>query len=108
MTELNLTEEMCLLAVWKLGEDAYGVSIRRFLSRQTGRTFPYGTLYGALDKLVRRGCLGKTPSEPVSERGGRRKFYYRITPEGVTALKEALDVKKRLWDADTELKLSES
>jgi len=108
MTDLNLTEEMSLLAVWKLGEDAYGVTIRRYLSERTGRIFPYGTLYGALDKMVRIGLLRKSESTPTAERGGRRKFYYHITQEGIEALKAAMEMKKRLWDADTELSLSES
>lgn len=105
MKDLNQTEEMCLLAVWKLGDNAYGVTIRRHLSDLTKRLFPYGTLYGALDKLARRGYLRKTSSLPVPERGGRRKFFYRITPEGIVVLKQTLELKKRLWDAETELEL---
>ena len=45
MKDLNLTEEMFLLAVWKLKHDAYGVTIRQYVSRETGRIYPYGTLY---------------------------------------------------------------
>ena len=108
MKDLNLTEEMFLLAVWKLKENAYGVTIRQHISRETGRTYPYGTLYSALDKLVRNGYLRKTEGEPSSERGGRRKFYYHITKEGVTALRSAMELKRLLWDSDTEMALSKS
>lgn len=102
MKDLTLTEEMFLLAVWKLKDDAYGVTIRRHVSRETGRTYPYGTLYSALDKLARKGFLSKSAGDPTPERGGRRKFYYRITGAGITALKHAMELKRRLWDAETE------
>ena len=108
MKDLNLTEEMFLLAVWKLKENAYGVTIRQHISRETGRTYPYGTLYSALDKLVRNGYLRKTEGEPSAERGGRRKFYYHITEQGILALQSAMELKRLLWDRDTEMALSKS
>ena len=107
MRDLNLTEEMILLAVWKLEGNAYGVSIRKHLSKITQRIFPYGTLYSALDKLAGLGFLTKTEGEPVPERGGRAKFFYNITGEGISALKNALDLKKKLWDTETESALKE-
>ena len=102
MKDLTLTEEMFLLTVWKLKENAYGVTIRQHISEETGRTFPYGTLYSALDKLVRMGYLTKTTGDPTSERGGRRKYFYHITKEGITALKNALKLKQILWDTETQ------
>jgi DNA-binding PadR family transcriptional regulator len=108
MKDLNLTEEMFLLAVWKLKENAYGVTIRQHISQQTGRTYPYGTLYSALDKMVRIGYLRKSEGEPTSERGGRRKFYYHITKDGIAALRTAMELKRQLWDPDTEMALSKS
>ena len=103
MKDLTLTEEMLLLAVWKLKQDAYGVTIRLHVSRATGRTYPYGTLYSALDKLARIGYLNKTTGDPTPERGGRRKYYYHITVQGLQALKSALQLKRLLWDRETEL-----
>ncbi len=108
MKDLTLTEEMFLLAVWKLKQDAYGVTIRRHVSRETGRTYPYGTLYSALDKLVRKGYLNKTTGDPIPERGGRRKYYYHLTDDGLEALKNAMELKRRLWDSETEMALSKS
>lgn len=108
MKDLNLTEEMFLLAVWKLQENAYGVTIRQHISQQTGRIYPYGTLYSALDKLVRLGYLRKTEGEPTSARGGRRKFYYHVTEDGIEALRSAMKLKKLLWDPETEIALSKS
>ena len=103
MKDLNLTEEMFLLAVWKLKEDAYGVKIRKFVSEETGRIYPYGTLYSALDKLVQRGFLTKEVGDPTPERGGRSNIYYYITTEGSEALKEALRLKNLLWDGISEV-----
>ena len=100
MKDLTLTEEMFLLTVLKLKDDAYGVSIRRYVSETTGRIYPYGTLYSALDKLVRMGFLTKTVSAPIPERGGRRRNYYRITRSGKTALRNALELKNILWDRE--------
>ena len=108
MKDLNLTEEIFLLAVWKLKEKAYGVTIRQHVSQETGRIYPYGTLYSALDKLARKGYLTKSTGNPTPERGGRRKFYYHITREGKNALKTAMELKRLLWDRKTETALSKS
>lgn len=108
MKDLTLTEEMLLLAVWKLRHDAYGVTIRQHVSQVTGRTYAYGTLYSALDKLARIGYLNKTTSDPTPERGGRRKYFYHITGQGLQALKSAMQLKRLLWDQETELGIGES
>ena len=108
MKDLNLTEEMVLLAVWKLKDNAYGVTIRRHLSKATKRIYPYGTLYSALDKLVKLGYLTKSVSDPTPERGGRSKNYYYVTSEGLDALKAAMELKKSMWDDETEVALSRS
>jgi PadR family transcriptional regulator PadR len=108
MKDLTLTEEIVLLAVWKLKEDAYGVAIRKELSESTKRIFPYGTLYSALDQLTRKGFITKSSSDPLPKRGGRRRYYYSITPEGVSALKTALELKKIIWDRKTILALDKS
>ncbi len=108
MKDLTLTEEMLLLAVWKLGNEAYGVTIRQHVSKVTGRTYPYGTLYSALDKLARIGYLEKTTGDPTPERGGRRKYYYHLTGQGIQALKSAMQLKRLLWDRETELGIGES
>ena len=108
MKDLNLTEEMFLLTVWKLKDDAYGVTIRQHVSHETGRTFPYGTLYSALDKLVRLDYLKKSTGDPTPERGGRRKYFYHITEKGIQALKNALELKQILWDTETQTTISRS
>ncbi len=106
MKDLTLTEEMFLLTVLKLKDNAYGVTIRQRVSEKTKRVYPYGTLYSALDRLVNKGYLTKTVSDPLPERGGRSRNYYHITQEGINTLKNALELKRLLWDDETELALS--
>ena len=101
-------EQIVLLALLRLGEDAYGVSIRSHLARSTGRKHPYGTLYSTLAKLDRLGYVSKTVADPNPVRGGRSKNYYRITSSGMSALKAAAELKTRLWDKDTVLALKKS
>ena len=103
MKDLTLTEEMFLLAVWKLKDNAYGVTIREHVSEETDRVYPYGTLYSALDKLVERGYLTREKSDPTPERGGRSKIYYYITGEGIEALKAAMELKNKLWNGVSQL-----
>jgi PadR family transcriptional regulator PadR len=99
MKDLTLTEEIVLLAVWKLKEDAYGVAIRKALSESTQRIFPYGTLYSALDKLTKKGLITKSSSD---------RYYYSVTPQGISALKKALELKRLIWDRKTILALEKS
>lgn len=108
MKDLNLTEEMVLWAVWRLKDDAYGVTIRDHLIRKTGRSQPYGTLYSALAKLEKLGYARKTVADPSPWRGGRSKNYYRITSQGIAALKTALELKTALWTKDSILALEKS
>lgn len=108
MQDISLTEEMVLWAVWRLQDNAYGVTIRRHVSQSTQRVFPYGTLYGTLAKLVRYGYVTKTMSDPSPIRGGRSKNYYRITQAGIAALKAALELRKSLWNEKTESALIKS
>jgi PadR family transcriptional regulator PadR len=107
MKDLALIEEMILLSVWKLKDNAYGVTLRQHISEKTKRLFPYGTLYSTLDKMVGNGYLTKKVSEPLPERGGRSRNYYHITSEGFNALKAALELKQALWDKETEMKFIE-
>jgi PadR family transcriptional regulator PadR len=108
MKDLTLTEEMVLLAVWKLKDNAYGVTIRKQVSRSTNRIFPYGTLYSVLDKLTKSRFVTKRVSDPIAKRGGRSRNYYTITPDGISALKEAMRLKTSLWDEKTIQALSKN
>ncbi|MFC2158089.1 PadR family transcriptional regulator [Acidobacteriota bacterium] len=108
MKDLNSTEEMILWAVWKLKDNAYGVTIRKRLSEVVGRVFPYGTIYGVLAKFNRQGLVIQRVGGHSPVRGGRNKNFYFITPKGLSALKEALELKKALWNDESELALREN
>lgn len=95
---LTLSETMLLLAIRQLGDQAYGVAIREAVSSMADKAYTYGTLYSALDQLVRKEYVLKEAGEPTPERGGRRKMFYSLTPRGLQALKAAWELHQALWD----------
>jgi PadR family transcriptional regulator PadR len=103
MELLTRLEEAILIAVLKLGEDAYGVPINREVSRIFGKTYTMGGLYFALDQLVRKEYLMKRSADPTPKRGGRSRSYYRLTLEGKEALEAARHHQIQLWKAVPEL-----
>ncbi len=82
-------EQLVLLALARLGDDAYGVSIRREISERTGREVNIGAVYATLDRLEAKGLAVSETGEPTAERGGRAKRYFRLTAAGAAALEEA-------------------
>lgn len=81
-------ELLVLLAVLRLGDDAYGVTICDELERQTSRASTLGAVYKTLGRLERKGYVGVRIGEPTPERGGRRKKLYHLRPLGSRALKQ--------------------
>ncbi len=98
MKELTKIEEILLLAIWKLKDDAYGVKIRKYVSQIVGKDFTYGNLYSALSQLSKKKYVQKTLGEPTPDRRGRRKIYYTLSPAGVKALKTARDMNQKMWE----------
>jgi DNA-binding PadR family transcriptional regulator len=95
---LGELEQIVLLAVLRLGDEAYAVPILEEIARQTGRTIARGALYTALDRLETKGCLRSRLGEPVAERGGRARRYFTVTPAAIRALTHARRALLRLWD----------
>lgn len=79
-------EQLVLFALARLGDSAYGVSIRRDIEAETGRRISSGAVYTTLDRLRTRGLIASRWGEPTAERGGRRKRFYRLEPGGREAL----------------------
>ena len=102
---LSKQEEQILLAVWKLGEEAYGVPIRNYLKEITGQNVSIGGIYVPLDRLVRKGFLQSFQSDPRPERGGMSRRYYKLTAGGVKVLEESRQVHNRLWAGLTKISL---
>jgi PadR family transcriptional regulator PadR len=97
MYELTKNEEFVLLSIWKLEDNAYGVTIRENFKKITGKTLNYGSLYNTLYLLVRRGLVESRESEPLSKKGGRRKVLYSMTQEGKRALSNAQRIHEQAW-----------
>jgi PadR family transcriptional regulator, regulatory protein PadR len=97
MDILTRTEEIILLAVHQLGEEAYGVTIRQTVEQMVGKSYSVGAIYVPLDRLTQRGFLQTTTGHPTPERGGRRKRYYQITPNGRSALLETKQFHDTIW-----------
>ncbi len=103
MKDLTMSESMLLLAIFRLGENAYGVKIRQKVAEVTDRTYSYGTLYSSLDQLVKKRYVQKTIGDPTPERGGRSKIYYRLSAEGVEALQNAYELQKAIWNGISDI-----
>ena len=90
-------EELLLLAVWRLQEDAYGLAIRRHIADLLGTKVSVGAVYIPLERLARRGLLATWESEPTARRGGRRKRFYKLTPTGLAALNTVKRIHDEAW-----------
>jgi PadR family transcriptional regulator PadR len=97
MDVLSRAEEILLLAILRLGDEAYGVSIAKEIARRTGRVVKLGALWVSLDIAHQKGLVSKRTGEPTPQRGGRRKIFYRLTPEGYEALENARELGRVLW-----------
>ena len=97
MKLLSRSEEILLLAIWKLQGNAYGVTIRELVSQMTGQDWTLGAIYVPLDKLTRKEYVKKFMSNPTGERGGRSKCLYEVSEDGKNALKEIREVQDSIW-----------
>jgi len=98
MKELTVFEQIILTAIVRLEDNAYGVSIRNKITEVTNKELIYGTLYNVLDQLVRKEYVMKWRGSPISERGGRSKMFYKLTPKGFEALQESRELQKSIWE----------
>ncbi len=86
MESLGSFEQLLLFAVLRLGEDAYGVTIREVLEERTGRAVSSGAVYTALARLEERGLVMAWLGEATPGRAGRPPRHYRVEPAGARAL----------------------
>ena len=93
---LGRFEEIVLLALVRLGENAYGVTIRREIAERTGRDISFGSVYTSLERLARKGYVSPRMGEPTPERGGRAKRYFEIEAPGLHALNQSREIVARL------------
>lgn len=97
-------ELMILLAILRIGDEAYGVPITREIEQTGGRTVALAAVYAALDRLERHGLVSSDIGEPTSERGGRAKRYFQLTARGLAAVRQTQRALTRLWSDVPQLK----
>ncbi|MGC2618292.1 MAG: helix-turn-helix transcriptional regulator [Acidobacteriaceae bacterium] len=90
-------ELMVLLAVIRLGDEAYGVPLTRELGAVRGRAVSVGSVYAALERLEAKGLVTSSLGEATPERGGRAKRYFQVTEDGVATARETRRVLNGLW-----------
>ena len=88
---------MLLLAILRVGEEAYGVPIAREIEASGERTVMLGAVYTGLDRLEANGLVSSSVGSSTPERGGRAKRYFRVTPPGMKAVRQTKRVFTRLW-----------
>jgi PadR family transcriptional regulator, regulatory protein PadR len=96
MQPLGEFEQLVMCAVLRLDDDAYGATIRRELLERAGRDVSAGAIFTTLERLEARGLVTSTYGDPTPERGGRRKRFYRLRPEGRRTLAASLETIRRM------------
>ena len=95
---LSRADELVLLTIWRLAENAYGVPIRKHIIEMTKTDWSVGAIYDSLDRLTLWGYLDSHQSDPTPERGGKRKRYFSVTKSGLKALTDLRKVQNSMWD----------
>jgi PadR family transcriptional regulator, regulatory protein PadR len=104
---LGELEELVLLTVASLGDNAYGVSIQLELEERCKRSLSIGALHSTITRLVEKGLLKSWLGGATAERGGRSKRFYEVTTSGKSALAKVKSLRDELWDL-SKIKLSTS
>ena len=90
-------EHLVLLAILRLGKDAYGIPILDEVCERIGRDVSRATVYVALKRLEQKGLVASRLGESTPERGGRAKRFFKIRPSGMKALRDSRDMFLGLW-----------
>lgn len=106
MKYLTRPEEMILLAIMQLKDNAYLVTIRDHLIKNTGKNWTLGAIYVPLDRMTKMGYLDTRIGGPNAKRGRNEIKYYRLSKRSVEALNEIKDVNDALWEGFSELSLN--
>jgi PadR family transcriptional regulator PadR len=93
---LGSLEHIVLLAVMRLGSNAYGVTVRREIECATGRDISIGAVYATLVRLESKGLIRSHTGEPTAERGGRAKRYFHMTATGESALRSTHEIIQKM------------
>ena len=95
MKRLTINEQIFLIAIWYLDDEAYGVRIREKIAELTGSKMLFGTIYNTLEYLQRKGYVISRKGGPEEEKHASKKVYYKITKTGLKALEQARRLEPR-------------
>jgi len=104
---ISRSEEFLLLAVWRLKDNAYGVAIREQIKEATGKTWAYGALFVMLRRLEKKGYLKSHFTDPTPQRGGKSKRIFRLSAQGIKALKDVRKAQESVWSGIGEISASQ-
>ena len=90
-------EELVLLTIASLGDEAYGVGVKEDIERRSDRTISIGALHSTITRLEEKNFIKSWLGEPTQERGGRRKRFFELTQQGKVALHHVKDLRDELW-----------
>ncbi|MGE3509652.1 MAG: PadR family transcriptional regulator [Vicinamibacterales bacterium] len=91
-------EHVVLLALLRLGDEAYGVTVRQEIALRTGRDVSVGATYATLGRLETKGFVRSRVGAPTAERGGRAKRHFRVTAKGIAIVERTHDALRRMAD----------
>ncbi|UCC38599.1 MAG: PadR family transcriptional regulator [Candidatus Aminicenantes bacterium] len=97
MKLLTKQEELFLLAVFDIGQDAYLVNIREHLKKHSGKDWGFGSIYITLEKLRKRGLIKTHVGKPSARQGGKAIKYYELSKEGIQALRDNKRLHDKMW-----------
>jgi PadR family transcriptional regulator, regulatory protein PadR len=95
--DLGDLEHLVLLAILRLGKDAYGIPILDEVAARSGRDVSRATVYVALKRLEQKGLVSSRLGDSTPERGGRAKRFFKLKPSGLKALRESREMFLNLW-----------
>jgi DNA-binding PadR family transcriptional regulator len=104
MNYLSRIEEILLLAIWKLKDNAYGIAIRDQAQKDTGIDWMSGAIYAPLSRLKKNGYVETLQAKSSTEKGGRPRIYYKLSPMGLKKLVSIQEVNKSVWLGVPDLK----
>jgi len=97
-TYITRNNEMILLSILRLGDNAYLVTLLDLLNQITKKRWTIGNLFVALEKLEDTGCISSKLGEPKKKKGGRAIKFYNVTDQGILALQKVRSAQDQLWE----------
>ena len=93
---LGDVEQLVMLALLRIGDDAFGAAVQREIAERAGRDVALGAVYTALARLEEKGYVSSRVGDPLPQRGGRRRRHYMVLPDGRSAIAEAWQAMRAL------------